>query len=522
MEKIDKTGLSPEIIEYIQGLETKVETQQVRIDNLMETLAKTQKAMYGQSSEKSRYVLGENADQLSLFNEAEAETNSKAPEPTLETVATHTRKAKRTREELAENLPMVEVICDLPEAERVCDICESSLRYLGKEHVRDELEIIPAQVRVLRYIRYTYVCTECEKETDEARIVKAPTPKPIMKKSLASPSSVAHVLYQKYVNAMPLYRQEKDWANQGVLLSRVTLANWVVRSSHDWLEPVYEEMKRHLLQEAVVHADETVVQVLKEPGKSASSESRMWVYSTGNCGKVPAVLFEYQPSRSGEHARRFLTGFSGYLVTDGYIAYDKVADVTRCGCWAHVRRKFEEALPKTTNKEGSTAAIGLYYCNQLFKQEELLSELSYEEREIQRQEKVKPILDVFWSWLNTVDALAGSGLGKAVTYAHNQKGFLNAFLLDGRVAISNNRAENAIRPFVTGRKNWLFSDTPRGATASATVYSLVASAKANRLNVYMYLVHLLTELPKLDTLTSASLESFLPWSPNLPSWCKII
>ncbi len=522
MEKIDVTGLSPEIIAYIQGLENKVENQQVRIDSLMETLAKTQKSMYGQSSEKSRYVLGDNEEQLSLFNEAEAETNSKAPEPTLETVAAHARKAKRTREELAENLPVVEVICDLPEAARVCDICTSALRYMGKEHVRDELEIIPAQVRVLRYMRYNYVCTECEKETDQARIVKAPTPKPVMKRSLASPSSLAHVLYQKYVNAMPLYRQEKDWANQGVLLSRATLANWVIRTSRDWLEPVWEVMKRHLLQEAVVHADETVVQILKEPGKKASSESRMWVYSAGNCSKVPAVLFEYQPSRSGEHARRFLDGFHGYLVTDGYIAYDKVADVTRCGCWAHNRRKLEEALPKTKNKEGSTAAIGLDYCNRLFKLEESFVELSVEEREKQRQEKVKPILDAYWSWLDTVDALDGSGLGKAVTYARNQKELLNAFMLDGRIAISNNRAENAIRPFAVGRKNWLFSDTTRGAKASATVYSIVESAKANGLNVYMYLVHLLTELPKFDTLTGTELEMIMPWSSGLPSWCRNI
>ena len=520
MEKIDLTGLLPEQIEYISGLEKQVENQKLRIDQLMEILAKSQKSMYGQSSEKSRYVLGDENGQISLFNEAESESNCKAPEPDAETVvAEHIRKAKRTKEELAENLPVVEVICDLTEEERICGICGGELRYMGKEHVRDELEIIPAQMRVLRYIRYNYVCKECEKETGESNIVKAPVPRPVMKRSLASPSSVAHVMYQKYINGMPLYRQEKDWANQGVTLSRGTLANWIIRPSHDWLEPICTAMKKHLISEPVVHADETVVQVLKEDGKKPSSESRMWVCTSGN-SKTPVVLFEYQPTRSGQHAKRFLEGFKGYLQTDGYSGYSAVADVVHCGCWAHLRRKFEEALPKTESKEGSRSAEGLAYCNKLFELEKQWVELSAEERYTQRQKQAKPVLDAYWSWLATVNPLQGSNLGKAVTYAWNQKDTLNAFLLDGKVEISNNRAENAIRPFVTGRKNWLFSDTKQGAVASATVYSVVETAKVNDLNPYMYLVHLFTQLPNIKELTSETLTPFLPWADDLPVWCR--
>lgn len=530
MEKIDISGMTPEQIdEYISKLEKQqaelkqtIEAQEIRINNLMDILAKSQKAMFGRSSEKSKYVLGEDSNQISmaLFNEAEMEANSKAEEPTVETmVKSHARKPKRTKEELAESLPVVEVICDLPEHQHKCNICNGELRYLGKEHVRDELEIIPAQVRVLRYVRYNYVCKDCEKETGDANIIKSNVPAPVMKRSLASPSSVAHVMYQKYVNHMPLNRQEKDWANQGVALSRATLANWIIRPSHDWLEPLYGVMKKHLIAEPVIHADETVVQVLKEEGKNPSSESRMWVYASGK-SKTPVVLFEYQPTRSGQHAKRFLEGFSGFLQTDGYAGYSSVPNVVHCGCWAHLRRKFEEALPKSVNQEESKAEIGFKYCNELFSLEKKWADLEYNERYQKRLEQAKPVLDAFWSWVSSLNVLQGSNLGKAVTYALNQKEALNSFLLDGRTEISNNRAENSIRPFVNGRKNWLFSDTKHGAVASATVYSIIETAKLNNLNPYMYLVHLFTQLPNLKELNSETLKPFLPWSQMLPQWCR--
>lgn len=237
MNKINLAGLPPEIIAYITKLEsqvqeqsTKIENQKVRIDNLMTMLANFQKTLYGQSSEKSRYVLGTDSNQLALFNEAEVEANRNALEPQKVTVSGHTRKAKRTKEELAAELPVVEILCELNEEEQICEECGGKLRKLGREIVREELEIIPAQVRVLRYIRQNYVCEDCEKDTGFATIVKAPTPKPVIKRSLASASTVAHVIYQKYVNGMPLNRQEKDWACQGVTLSRATLANWVLNT----------------------------------------------------------------------------------------------------------------------------------------------------------------------------------------------------------------------------------------------------------------------------------------------------
>lgn len=528
MEKINFTGLSPEVTAYISKLETQLQeqnkaalAQRVRIDQLMGMLAKMQKSMYGQSSEKRKYVLGDDNNQISLFNEAEVEAKVHAPEPTKLSVAGHTRKAKRTKKELAADVPVVEIFCELDTENLACEGCGGKMRDLGKEVAREELEIIPAQVRLLRYIKCSYVCASCEKETGEATIMKAPTPVPVIKRSLASASTVAHVMYQKYVNGMPLYRQEKDWANQGVVLSRATLANWIIRSSVDWLLPLWEAMKVHLLKQPVINADETVIQVLKEEGKSPSSESRMWVYCSGNTGTAPVVLFEYQPTRSGEHARRFLTGFQGYLLTDGYSGYNKVPDVTRCGCWAHLRRKYQDAMPKDGDKVGSTAAVGFEYCNQLFSIERDLVPLNQEERKIQRLERSKPVLEAYWSWLETVNALKGSKLSEAVTYSINQKETLGAFLEDGRVELSNNRAENAIRPFVIGRKSWLFADTKKGATSSAIVYSIVETAKANNLNVYMYLVHIFSNMPGTDFKGDPLLlEDFMPWSDKIPDYCR--
>lgn len=530
METIDLTGLSPDVTEYISSIKTQlneqsktVESQKLRIDQLMDIVAKLQKSMYGQSSEKRKYVLGEDNNQLSLFNEAEAELNRQAPEPDKVSISEHTRKTKRTKEELAADVPVVEILCELDEEKLECEVCNGKMRVLGKETVREELEIIPAQVKLLRYIRYSYVCKRCELETGEATIIKAPTPTPVIKRSLASASTVAHVMYQKYVNGMPLYRQEKDWANQGIILSRATLANWIIRSATDWLMPLWETMKFHLLKQAVVHADETVIQVLKEEGKKPSSESRMWVYCSGNSGTTPVVLFEYQPTRSGEHARRFLEGFHGYLQSDGYSGYNKVLNVTRCGCWAHLRRRYQDAMPKNGVIEGSTAAVGFDYCNQLFSIEKELAKLPPEKRKLQRQDRSKPVLDAYWSWVETVNVLMGSKLADAITYSVNQKTSLSTFLEDGRIELSNNRAENAIRPFVIGRKGWLFADTTKGAKASATVYSIVETAKANNLNVYMYLVHIFSKMPGIDFETNPSLlEDFMPWSHKLPDYCRNI
>ena len=330
-------------------------------------------------------------------------------------------------------------------------------------------------------------------------------------------------MYQKYVNSVPLYRQEKDWEQMGIALSRATMANWVIRSSQEHFEPVIKHMKKELLKREVIHCDETPVQVLKEEGKKPQTKSYMWLYRTGNDSKAPVILYDYQPSRSGDNAASYLKDFQGYVHSDGYSGYNKLEGITRCGCWAHLRRKFVEAIPdkKAADAPLTNAEIGRDYCNQLFKVEESLKDLTPEERFCKRLELEKPILEAFWCWLESLTVLKGSALGKAVTYAMNQRPFMENYLLDGRCAISNNAAENAIRPFTVGRKNWLFADTPKGASASAAVYSIIETAKANGLNVFAYLQHLLLYMPDTDWQNHPEeLDDLMPWSPEVQEQCK--
>ena len=493
-----------------------------KLDHMSEILANAQRARFGQSSEKRSYVM-KDANQVSLFNEAEAEQDPKAPEPTEETltVAAQTRKKKRTIEELTAELPVEEVVIELPEDQRTCDKCGGTFVQIGKKFVSQQLIIIPRQCRLVKYYSCTYACKKCETDTGYAHIVTTVTPPPLMKHSLASPSTVADIMVRKYVDGLPLARQEKIWQREGVELSRATMANWVIQTAQSWLKPVYRRMKKHLLSCSVIHADETVVQVLKEPDKPATSKSRMWVYASNERSGKPIRYFEYRPDRSGKHAAKFLKDFSGCLVTDGYSGYNQVSGAIRCGCWAHMRRKWREAMPKDATTKTSQAAVGYEYCSKLFALEKKFSEMSDSMRKTARQVKAEPLLEAYWLWLKTVDPAAGSKLAEAVTYALNQKEYLCAFLEHGEVDISNNFAENAIRPFVVGRKNWLFCDTPKGADSSAVVYTLVETAKANGLDPYDYLLNVLSAMPYVGkNPTPEELDRLMPWSTDILQSCQ--
>jgi transposase len=506
-------GLPAPVIEYINRLEA-------QIDHLNELLDLARKALYGASSEKEKYVLDDGSEQVSIFNEAEACADENAPEPII--VKQHKRKPKRTKEELAQGLPVQEVIIEIPEEERTCSICEGELHPIGKEFVRSELNIIPAQAYIVETYRINYGCDSCLNETDEANIVKPEVPEPVVKRGLASPSSAAYVMYQKFVNAMPLYRQAKDWENFGVIISRATLANWIIYTSLHWLLPLWNAFKALLLGSPIILADETVLQVLNEPGKTPQSESRMWVYCTGNVSRPPPiVLFEYQPSRAGEYPKAFLKDAQNfYLHTDGYAGYDKVENVIHCGCFGHARRKYKEAMPKNAPKD-NCARIGFEFCQKLFALEREFEELSPAKRLEQRHEKSKPVLDQFFEWIGTVNPLAGSKLAIAIGYTANQREPLSAFLLDGRIEISTNRVENKIRPFAVGRKNFLFSATVNGARSSAIAYSIIETARDNRLNPYQYLLHLFTELPTVLTKNpDADLSPFFPWADEVQEKCR--
>lgn len=503
----------------ISQQQEEIEALKKKLEHMNEIFLNAQRARFGQSSEKNTYVLH---DQTSFFNEAEKEQNPKAEESETVTVQTHERKKKRTLAELTKDLPVEEVLLELDEDQLVCDKCGGTMKPIGKKFIRHELEIIPKQVVLKAIYAVTYACDKCEKDTGSANVVSVKAPATLMKHSLASASTVADVMTKKYADGLPLARQEKIWAREGVELSRATLANWIIQCSQSWLKPLYKYIKQQLLAEPLIHADETVVQVLKEDGKPASSESRMWLYASGERSRKPIRIFEYQPDRCGKRAESFLRGFTGCLVTDGYQGYNQVANVTRCGCWAHMKRKWREAMPDGATVKTSKAAVGFQYCSKLFALEKKCADWKDQYRKEYRQNVELPLLEEYFCWVNTLNPENGSKLAEAVTYAKNQRAALSAFLTRGDVPISNNLAENAIRPFAVGRKNWLFCDTVKGAESSAIVYSLVETAKTNGLEPFRYLRYILTELPYFGKSPAhADLDTLLPWNPYVKQECAL-
>ncbi len=506
--------------EEYEGLKSHTAELEQQLKWVMEQLGLAKKRQFGSSSEKSIY------GQIDFFNEAEAGAQEDAAEPELyESIRPYTRKkGKRGIESMPEDLPVEVVEYTLSADDQNCPKCGNDLHVMGKE-VREELKIVPARAVIVRHICYVYSCRACEKGGTGVPVTKAPMPKPVIKGSFASPEAVAHIAIQKYVMSVPLYRQEQEWKRARIELSRQTMSNWLVRASRDWLEPLYNALRNLLLERDILHADETTLQVLHELGKIAQSKSYMWLYRTGRDDKMSIVLFDYQPDRSAERARAFLDGFSGYLHTDGYEGYHRLSeklskDIVVVGCWAHARRKFDEALkvlPKD-QQVGSGALHGKQVCDQLFAIERHLADLTPEERLEQRQELAKPVQDEFYHWLKRQN-VGSSTFGRAVKYTLGQWKYLENYLLDGRLEISNNRAENSIRPFTVGRKNWLFANTPNGARASAILYSIIETAKQNDLDPYRYLTYIFTVAPNCDLEDPNAVAALLP--DKAPDECRI-
>jgi hypothetical protein len=325
---------------------------------------------------------------------------------------------------------------------------------------------------------------------------------------------------QKYVMGVPLYRQEQEWNRRGIMLNRQTMSNWLLRCAEDWLMPLYERLRVKLLEHDVLHSDETTLQVLCEPGKTAQSKSSMWLYRTSGDSNTPIVLYEYQPDKRAERPKAFLKDFRGYLHTDGYEGYHSLsADITIVGCWAHARRKFSDALKGTSreHQKGSAAEVGLWYCDALFRGERQYAEFSAEKRHEKRKDYDLPFAEDFLLWAKSVNPLPKTLIGKAVNYLITQWCYLKNVYLDGRLELSNNRAERSIKPFVIGRKNWLFANTTKGAKASAVIYSVIETAKENSLKPFEYLVFLLNTMPST---TTGKIDDLLPWSANIPISCR--
>ena len=502
------------LLGIIEEKDRKIAELEQQLQWFMAQIRLAKHKQFGVSSEQT------NVEQINFINEAEGTVDLTVPEPTLTEVKAYRRKKTRlTTDKLPKDLPVEVIEHALPEAECICPDCGGELHTMGRDF-REELKIIPAKAVIVRHVRHIYSCRKCENTSEHVPVIKADMPVPVIKGSFASPETIAHIASQKFMMASPLYRQEQEWRQHGIPLSRQTMSNWLIKASEDWLEPVYMEMKRRLCEHNVLHADETVLQVLKEPGKTAQSKSYMWLYRTSGEAKNQIVLYDYQPDRKHTHPEEFLRDFSGYLHADGYDGYHKLSDrIIVVGCLAHLRRKFFDAL-KTLPKDkqsGSNASTGVAYCDRLFKLEKRFALLTSEARLKEREKQSRPLIDEIYNWIGHLNALPNTLLGKAANYAQSQRKYLERYLLDGRLEISNNRAERSIKPFVIGRKNWIFNNTPGGARASAVYYSLVVTARENGLNPYEYLAWILTNMPNLGKPGYvASIEDFLPGNVKIP------
>jgi len=510
------TALVAELAEQLAAKNSQIVNLETLVKHYEWQILQAKRRQFGVSSGKTDYDIG----QLSLFGEEEAEVPPEVFK--TEEITYERRKRKGKREEDLSGLPVERVDHELPEDERGCPECGETVLDIGVD-IRRELKIIPAKVVVVEHATHAYACpNKCLNENGNTAIIKADSPAPLISGSLASASLVAHIAMQKYSSGLPLYRIERGFQYDGVTISRQTMSNWVIRCVNLYLISIYVLFKSYFIKESVAHADETTHQVLREPGRAPQTKSYEWMYRTSGCSERKIVIFDYKETREHEHPKEFLKDFKGFLHCDGYEAYHKLpSDIIVVGCWQHARDYFEKILksiPKDKRK-GTDAETGVAFINKLFEFERGFKGLPPEKRYQLRLEKSKPIADAFFSWVGSLNALPKSPLGKAAHYALSQRKYLENVFLDGRLELSNNRAERTIKAFVIGRKAWLFSNTPNGAAASAILYSIVETARENNLKPYYYIKFLLEELPNT---TTDKLESLLPWSETLPDSCRLL
>ena len=503
-----------------------IEKQRIQIDNMIQALLHAKKKIFGASSEKAQID-----GQLSLFDSVQELAQELFKEQKKITVKSYEKTPRKSgiREEMLSGLPK-EIEEYIINPEDTCPKCGSQLKVIGKQLIRTEVEFIPAKLKVKQIVRQVAKCESCgtkDSVNQSPVFVKAAIPIPVLPHSISTPSIVAQVMYLKFVMGLPFNRQEKEWFRMGLVLTRADMAYWIIRCSEEWLSPIYHKIHEQLMTCELLHMDETRIQCNKEENRKASSNSYMWVMRSAASEPVQAAYFHYSTSRSTEVARSLLGDYRGYLITDAYSGYNKAGDYTRCLCWAHCRRYYIESIPLDNNGkeiQGSKGAEGREYINLLFKVEKEIENLSFEEKKQKRQEASQPILDAFWSWVEKTSAMhtTNEKLTEALIYSSNQKKYLETFLEDGRIPISNNLCEANIKPFATARRAWLFADTPKGARANAVLYTIVETARANELDVYEYLKYLLEEMPNNDYLQHTEvLDKYLPWSAELPDQCRL-
>jgi len=487
-----KTTVLPKSIEEKDALilaqQEEIERLQAQYKLMLEQLKLAQQRKYARSSES-------NVLQLDLqFDEADSVPAEELPKEESTITITYTRN-KPKRRTLPDNLPREVIEHDIPEHEKQC-ACGCVKQRIGEE-VTEQLEVVPAQLKVIQHVRPKYACNRC----DEGVSI-APMPTLFLPKSMATPSLVAHTIVSKYQDHLPLYRQEKIWQRMGIEIARNTVCGWIM-SAAEVCMPMRDALIRMLTASGYVQADETPVQVMDEPNRKNTSTSYMWLYRSAKPDK-PVILFDYRETRQANWPKEILDGYKGYLQTDGYKGYNWVEnkpDITHLGCMAHARRPFVE-LVKLAKKTGKSHQAVAYF-QKLYAIEKIAREGKYtpQQRFEFRLEKAKPILDEMREWLtqSLPHAVPQSKLSNGLLYIHDRWAELTNYLTDGTLEIDNNGAENQIRPFALGRKNWLFSGSPRGAHASALFYSLIATAVANGWNPFEYLRYLFDNIRACKT-----------------------
>lgn len=519
LDQMDKKVL----IRLFLSLQDQLLQMNETLNRLSEQIAAANQHRYGRRSEKMNDFEG----QLTIFdllNEAEYTVQEAADlhEPSAEEVITYRRKKSKGKRELdLKDLP-VETISHELTGEQLHKIFGDKWKTLPDE-VYQRLAYEPAKYVVHEHHVKVYA------GTDNQTIVRADRPTDLLRNSIVTPSLEAGIINAKYVNAVPLYRQEQELKRNGISISRQVMANWTIQCADRYLAVMYDWLHKQIYNCHVLHADETPVIVTKD-GRHAGAKSYMWVYRTGKMyWDKPIILYEYQKERKADHPREFLKAFSGVVVTDGYEVYHKLArerqDLKIAGCWSHARRRFSEAV-KAAGKEAAkktVAYIALQKIAAIYDADNSLADLSPEERLKKRQTLVRPLVEDYFAWLKELQPRisAKTKTGKGFDYCLKQEPYLRYFLEDGEVPLDNNAAEQAIRPFCIGKKNWVMIDTIAGAKSSAIIYSIAETAKANDLNPFRYFELLLREIPEhLEETDRSFLKKLEPWSQDLPAECR--
>lgn len=500
---------------------------QTRLDEMTEELKLLRKKLFGSSTEhmSNPYV---NSDQLTIYPFLGIEPE-KEPEPVeaeyIEIQGyTKSKKAKSTLKEQFSNIPVKQVFIDsLSDEDKLCPTCGTEMQPIGTEIIRREVIHVKPSMYMLEYVGTTYGCPVC-KDTEDPQFVKDnKAPAALIKGSYTSPSLTSWVLYEKFAKSVPFYRLEKSLEELGAKISRTTMANWAIQCNSLYFKNLTDYFHRELLKRKYLMMDETPIQVLHEPGRTPESKSYVWLMRSGNDGLPPIIYYRYAPTRSGDVALELTDGIQPgtYLMCDGFSGYNKLKDVRRCTCYAHIRRYFYEAIPAGHDRDITNPAVqGVMYCNKLFSYENKYAERHYKPETIKKRrlKDEKPVIEAFLDWADKQVVTGNSKFSKALTYFKNRRNDLMTYLEDGHCSLSNNWSENSIRPVTVGRKNWLFSSSVDGAEASMNIYTIIEMAKLHGLNRQKYIEYILEHRPSSE-MTDEELSLLAPWNKDVQETC---